>query len=94
MGFKSSVTRLNQLVVKSTYMIVIADVDGKLGRGQKGEERYTSRYGIGKRDDSGDGMATVAAINKLFVASTGFWKKPGSYGHLGVQKVRMRSIMC
>ena len=59
---------------KSTYTIVMGDFNAKIGRG-KVDENYIGRYGIGKRNERGERLATFAETKKLYIGNSWFQKK-------------------
>ncbi|MFH4985152.1 hypothetical protein AB6A40_011861, partial [Gnathostoma spinigerum] len=63
----------NILEKKSTYTIVMGDLNAKIGRGKEGE-RYIGRQGIGKRNERGDRIAMMVETKKLYVGNSWFRK--------------------
>ena len=64
----------DSLSQKSTYTVVMGDLKAKIGRG-RADENYIGRYGIGKRNERGERLATFAETKKLYVGNSWFRKK-------------------
>ncbi|EYC33365.1 hypothetical protein Y032_0002g751 [Ancylostoma ceylanicum] len=64
------------LRLKSTYTVVLDDLNAKLGSGHS-EDTFMGKFGYGARNERGQRLADFAECTKLYVMNTFFQKRPG-----------------